>query len=409
MRGRRGRNEDLNYWPSVADFMLALFMIALILGLTNIVLLFSNQESDRTKGEKINLCMKNEQDCQTKLLAKNQEICEAKLDGVIARVRQCQRQLQQVNDDVIACGKKLAACQKTSPPLPQPQSDDGVKSTLPDGVREDKQTLFVAATSIDSAAPPSEQAQAAVNALHLSRTVECEKKLQDASALATQCGTALDQANANQRQCLSDLEICRSQELSLAKDRNKPLILEITDADGLTFDANKADTNKFKLNIKSMFEDWKKKIKEHECVNTIEIIGHTDSDKISKPEEGQSVFDNLFKEVLSGTPISKDKLNTLKSSSNADLGLWRAVAMSQLWQEWVEKNTSDGVEKARLLGIKVRLYSAAFGIPNKESELAQTEKERKERNRRIEIRFTQLDYGQQQTSERCKFASDSPQ
>ena len=66
MRGRRERIEDLNYWPSIADFMLALFMIALILGLTNLTLFYSQQPSNLTEGQVALQKCKEENDKLTK-------------------------------------------------------------------------------------------------------------------------------------------------------------------------------------------------------------------------------------------------------------------------------------------------------------------------------------------------------
>ncbi|MGZ8189630.1 MAG: hypothetical protein ACXWTS_00215 [Methylococcaceae bacterium] len=369
MRGRRGRNKDLNYWPSIADFMLALFMIALILGLTNLTLLYSQQESVSTQGENLLIAERELKACEQKkgsesdkasqcdkdLLTARQNLCQVKLEGVIARVQQCTKQLTFVKENINQCLVKLDACLN---PLKQENNPPVANNSL-----------------------PAEQ-QISPNNLQ-----DCETKLEQELKKAEQCDKDLTEANTHQTKCESDLDACLNEihqtELKILNEKNKPLILEITDAQGLTFMPNSAKTADFKLDLKAKFAEWKKMIDDHPGVNTIEIIGHTDADKISEPD---SNLDKALQNALSSDELIDQ--GKFKSGSNADLGLWRAVAMSQEWRKWLETLPKEEQDRIKSR-IKVRCYSAAYGVPNKKTQ-GLSEQERKQGDRRIEIRFTQL-------------------
>ena len=181
--------------------------------------------------------------------------------------------------------------------------------------------------------------------------------------------------------CKDELDKCKNKRIDLEK---KPPNIEYTAKDGLTFESNSADTISFKdflAKDTNGFLNWKDNIiKIHPEVNTIEIIGHTDDRKVTSVGN----FDESLPRALSGDL----QPHALKSGSNADLGLWRAVAVMQQWKEWVNDLPEDE-EKKRLQELDVRCYSAAYGIPPKNLQNLQGDS-LKAISRRIEIRFTEL-------------------
>ena len=293
MRGRRERIDDLNYWPSIADFMLALFMIALILGLTNLTLFYSQQPSNLTEGQ--------------------------------VALQKCKEE----NDKLTKENKRLSV---TNAKLTE---DNKILSETNAGLTED------------------------IN------------KLSEANAKLIEDNNTLSKINTE-----------------LVKDKSqhekKPPNIEYTAKDGLTFESNSADTIGFKdflAKDPNGFLNWKDNIiKIHPEVNTIEIIGHTDDRKVTSVGN----FDENLPRALSGDL----RPYALKSGSNADLGLWRAVAVMQQWTEWVN-GLPENEEKKRLQELDVRCYSAAYGIPPKNLNNLQGDN-LKAVSRRIEIRFTEL-------------------
>lgn len=87
-------------------------------------------------------------------------------------------------------------------------------------------------------------------------------------------------------------------------------------------------------------------------VDTLEIIGHTDSMPM---KEKRGNLDAGLPQVLAGAaPIAG-----LKPGSNNDLGLLRALAIKQAWQAFVAQHP----DRAALEQIQVRTYSAGQTIP----------------------------------------------
>jgi len=105
----------------------------------------------------------------------------------------------------------------------------------------------------------------------------------------------------------------------------------------------------------------------------VEVIGHTDG----QATRGTSNLDNQLINVAQGSaPVS-----SLKPSSNADLGLMRALA--------VVKELQKLQEQGRLEGIQFRAYSGAqLYLPD--GEFASNSNAADANRRRIEIRFSPL-------------------
>ena len=104
----------------------------------------------------------------------------------------------------------------------------------------------------------------------------------------------------------------------------------------------------------------------------VQVIGHTDGQKNNRFQV--SNLDNLLEKVALGN----DNISNLTPSSNADLGLMRALAVVKE----LEKNP-----RLKQLGLKFRAYSAAqLYLPS--GEYARVQRYSDPQRRRIEIRFS---------------------
>ena len=116
-------------------------------------------------------------------------------------------------------------------------------------------------------------------------------------------------------------------------------------------------------------------------VNTLEIIGHTDGAPIS----GDGNLDDKLPSVLAGT----SKLGgELRPGSNNDLGLLRALAVKQEWEEYISEHSSAKT----LSAISVRCYSAGQTIlPSNQKGVSPKDYLKGDpKARRIEMRLTRL-------------------
>ena len=115
-------------------------------------------------------------------------------------------------------------------------------------------------------------------------------------------------------------------------------------------------------------------------VDTLEIIGHTDGQPIAK----KGNLDQFLPEYLSGKDTSVHKM---QAGSNNDLGLLRALAVRDAWNDFVNHHPSaDELRK-----ISVRCYSAGQTIPEVGNpDDPQTFRLADKRYRRIEVRLTKL-------------------
>jgi hypothetical protein len=80
-------------------------------------------------------------------------------------------------------------------------------------------------------------------------------------------------------------------------------------------------------------------------VDTLEIVGHTDSEKL-KDEDGNLDDDELLLLVLHG----QRSASVLKPSSNTDLGIMRALEIRSLLQPWLASHSRSDIQ--------IRCYSA---------------------------------------------------
>lgn len=116
-------------------------------------------------------------------------------------------------------------------------------------------------------------------------------------------------------------------------------------------------------------------------VDTLEIIGHTDGLALSRSGN----LDQKLPEVLAGT---RSKISSLTAGSNNDLGLLRALAVREQWENFVKSHKNNGI----LSKIHIRCYSAGQTIlPFTNDEPDADDFRRSDpRARRIEMRLTRL-------------------
>lgn len=158
-------------------------------------------------------------------------------------------------------------------------------------------------------------------------------------------------------------------------NRETPPIIIIEDAKSYRFDSGSAEISPtMNRYIKEeIVLEIEKNAKKYD-INVVEIIGHTDGQANSR--QASNLDRNIQKVANSELSIS-----SLKSGSNADLGLMRALAVVKVMQEFQKKG--------RLPGLKFRAYSAGqLILPN--GEFAPAKNEPDISRRRIEIRFTRL-------------------
>lgn len=117
-------------------------------------------------------------------------------------------------------------------------------------------------------------------------------------------------------------------------------------------------------------------------INTIEVIGHTDGLEVS----GNSNLDKLLNKVAT----QNRKIGDLQAGSNADLGLMRALAVIEELQHeepLLQVFKNKGIDKDKVF----RAYSAAqLYLPS--GKIAPPDPKANQERRRIEIRFTKLNY-----------------
>lgn len=137
---------------------------------------------------------------------------------------------------------------------------------------------------------------------------------------------------------------------------------------------------------KNEFDRLAREIVEREAegrvkVDTLEIIGHTDGVPLAR----NGNLDVNLPDVLAG---NGSKISSLTAGSNNDLGLLRALAVKEQWMRFV--NTHD--EKLILQRVSVRCYSAGQTIlpDTKITPSADAYRKSNDNARRIEMRLTRL-------------------
>jgi flagellar motor protein MotB len=155
--------------------------------------------------------------------------------------------------------------------------------------------------------------------------------------------------------------------------RKDPPIIEIQDSGSYRFTSGSADISSElrQYLINTLAGQIASQVRESQ-IDVIEVIGHTDAQPNSS---GAGNLDLTIEQVAS----NKSPVSILKASSNADLGLMRALAVVKVLQQ---VQTS----KPELKQVKFRAYSAGQLIVPRGAEASIDAQD--SRRRRIEIRFT---------------------
>lgn len=158
---------------------------------------------------------------------------------------------------------------------------------------------------------------------------------------------------------------------ALARANNeKPPLLRLTEKECFRFGTGSYSLNpQFKAALDSRFPWIQEQIKKYR-IDSVEVIGHTDG----QPSPGSSNLDLLLPNAG-----SSPNLKGYQSGSNTDLGLLRALAVSNYLKG---KLAESGIKD-----ITVRPYSAGSLIAIDGDYTPADTKDRADR-RRIELRFT---------------------
>ena len=158
---------------------------------------------------------------------------------------------------------------------------------------------------------------------------------------------------------------------SLARANNeKPPLLRLTEKESFRFGTGSYALNpQFKAALDSRLPWIKEQIKKYR-IDSVEVIGHTDG----QPSPGSSNLDLLLPKAGSSSNLSG-----YQSGSNTDLGLLRALAVSNYLQA---KLAASGIQD-----VTIRPYSAGSLIAIDGAYAPADTKNRADR-RRIELRFT---------------------
>ncbi len=160
--------------------------------------------------------------------------------------------------------------------------------------------------------------------------------------------------------------------------RDKPPIIPLQEASGYTFKTAGIElSSRFKQRLTRDIIPQLRSIVDKYHVNTIEIVGHTDSVPVSYGK--RSNLDTKLEAVYH----HRGSLKELHFSSNTELGLLRALAV----KNFLEDNLHH-----ELPGVSFRIYSAAQLVPVIRSTSRHNHKNNAA-DRRIELRFTRLGQG----------------
>jgi outer membrane protein OmpA-like peptidoglycan-associated protein len=158
---------------------------------------------------------------------------------------------------------------------------------------------------------------------------------------------------------------------ALARANNeKPPLLRLTEKESFRFGTGSYALNpQFKAALDRRLPWIQEQIKKYR-IDSVEVIGHTDG----QPSPGSSNLDLLLPKAASSSNLSG-----YQSGSNTDLGLLRALAVSNYLKA---KLAASGIQD-----VTVRPYSAGSLIANDGAYAPADTKDRADR-RRIELRFT---------------------
>ncbi|WP_295432180.1 hypothetical protein [uncultured Thiodictyon sp.] len=362
--------HQVSYWPSISDLFMTLFITAIALVAVVLFVFLVNPSEDVFKGQIIEL--RNLLGMGPLPQGSDERYQQAFGDTIrkaIAEIKACEQLRQNVD--------ALAACQTKSQRL---EEENRKLTTMLSVLKQERDRL-----TVELAALRDQQTKLT------SKLAELERELNRLRALAGSGkdgwqeairGLAEVIAQSEQRRKNAEQERDRLVE-QLARSNDKPPIITIPSdvlfpSGGATVTAVATDSLRIGGFQKIASEIVKRNANALQNVNTLEIIGHTDSMPM-KTTRGN--LDGGLPPVLAGTaPIAG-----LRPGSNNDLGLLRALAIRQAWQAFVAQHVAQHPDHAALEQIQVRTYSAGQTIPVRPNGPVDDADAR-----RIELRLTKL-------------------
>jgi flagellar motor protein MotB len=327
----KNHGSEFNFWPSIADTLLAIFMVFLMLWLAEKLIFLQELEQVKTGNQILTQQFtKSEENNEalTQQFAKSAESLED-AQKTIAEIKQnAQRAMlgwQRCEGEKQVCEREKQQCEREKQWCKE--------------IRQEKENLRKEHAKLGADLQACQQQH--------TQNQTAEQKIQDL------------------------LRQCQSSQIRYTHDKPPIITLSELETEEFSFPTGNAVlSSEFQAALAGKVEKLVK-IKNQYGVDVIEVIGHTDG------EITQRVRSNLDIE-LENTVKSRD-ISNLRYGSNADLGLMRALAVAFFLQNQPELNE-----------VNFRVYSAAQVIlPS--GQLASTPNRKADKaRRRIELRFTNL-------------------
>ena len=373
MKSRRNKTEP-NYWAAYADCMLALFMIALLLWiLSSGKTIFAEAVKDKTTVVTLPVVDYN-------------KLLDTQLEN------------EELKSELEKHKKFIADLVKD---IREPTND--LRAKLEMKLIEDQQTPAEVVIAVKETNKKAVEKISDLEAKILdleAKILEFEAEIKGLKMISKDLPKIVDLQGEIDRlkKLLKGLEALPEGEsvsdlvdlIALLKKQlnDKPPIIRIDEQGDYRFPSGSSTIGqKFSIGLnRSEFKTLAEEILERKedgrvKVNTLEIIGHTDGVPIS----GDGNLDDKLPSVLAG----RSKLGgRLRPGSNNDLGLLRALAVKQEWEEYISEHSSAEA----LSAITVRCYSAGQTIlPSNQKGVSPKDYLKGDpKARRIEMRLTRL-------------------
>ncbi len=351
----RHRESELNFWPSIADMILAAFMVFLILWFAErfqtIFQIAELKKSLFTEDKVHRNWLAEARNKNRKLLEENKKLHRQLSEG--------EKKNQKLLGENKAFYSRLERAKRKN------QNILGENEMLHSQLKEAKE---------------GNQKLLGKNKAFYSRLEEIKAENQKLGEEYKSSDSQLAILKNENKELHSQLTESQeeNQELHSKNEdfrRDKPPIISLDEASGYSFETGSARlSEKFRQKLSDkILTDLEKTFNDYN-VDVIEIVGHTDGQRIGRKK--QSNLDEELEKII----LNRSSIDDLRYGSNADLGLMRALALAQFLKE--SKRLSDDV--------KYRVYSAAQLILPDGDLVDSVDRNPNPERRRIELRFTKL-------------------
>ena len=347
----KNNGTEFNFWPSIADTLLAIFMVFLMLWLVEKIIFLQElgyvKAGNEILNQKLEKSSKELEDSNEKYAKSEEDLKKAE-----ETIDEAKQNAQNANNAMLRwqrCEGEKQACEKEKARL----IDE--KARLSSDLENCHQQKYQTQSDLENCNQQKYQTQSDLE--------NCEQQ---------QSQTQVD-ASRTEQQLKNALRRCESDKARYLRD--KPPIIRLSKKElDVFFKTGEGELyNEFEEQLEKIIVPKLIAYKKDYKVNLIEVIGHTDGEIAN--EKGKSNLDQKLENAVARSDISD-----LRYGSNADLGLIRALAVAFFLRKQPE-----------LSGVKFRVYSAAqLILPD--GELAnKANRTKDDARRRIEIRFTNLE------------------